>query len=382
MKFRLRCLIFCAALFATACASSGSPNAGSSLPPRSAQYALDIDWTYALSPKETFYLGAAPIEQGHVAVTRQVTYVGSSALSKISALDNAKATKIWEAEMTAPVTAGPIVVGSYLYVALGDGAIIKLNAENAEQVWRFDTQVPIENSLVVSEGVVAALNGNNRLVVLNDADGSVKWRRERPRSSEFTMYGQAAPLIQNDTLYASFSDGYLIAYALSNGTPLWTRDLAPKARFKDLDVQPVIVDDVLYAASSSGGLYALSLLDGRTLWQKDILGASSVIPHQDSLYVSSQAGIFRLDRETGNTLWQNEIQKEALISPLQVGKHGIYATVQRFGLVVLDRASGHTEHVIDMGTDFTSAPVLSHGVLTALSNRSTLYRFIVEDSPL
>ena len=280
------------------------------------------------------------------------------------------------------MTAGPVVTSSGVYVALGDGAILKLDVSNGAIVWRYDTLVPIENSIAVQDGVVACVNGNNRLVVLNEKDGTVKWRRERPRSSEFTMYGQSSPLIQDDVLYAGFSDGNLTAFALENGTVIWTRDLAPDARFKDLDVQPVIMDNTLYVANSSGGIYALSVSDGHTLWQRDIHGASSIVPHQDSLYLTSQDGVFRIDRMSGNTIWQNEIRRDALISPMQLGRNYIYASVQRFGLVLIDRATGETAHIIDMGTDFTSAPVLTNGILTALSNRSTVYRLFVQDYPL
>ena len=363
------------------CAMSGGLTSPDMAPPVSVQYDVTIDWAFALTTPAPPFLGTAPLELGHVAVTDNVTYIGSS-LSKVVAVSNPKATKMWEVEMTAPVTAGPVVSPNGIFVALGDGAILRLNASNGDVIWRYDTMVPIASSLTVKDGVVACVNGNNRLFVLNESDGSVKWRRERPRSTEFTMYGQAAPLIQDGFLYAGFSDGYLVAYALENGTAVWSRDLAPDARFKDLDVQPVIMDNILYAANSSGGIYALSVSDGQTIWQRDIRGAGSLIPHQDSLYLTSQSGIFRLDRATGNTIWQNEIQKDALISAMQLGRNWIYASVQRFGLVMIDRATGSTAHVIDMGSDFTSPPVLSNGVVTALSNRSTVYRFLVEDYPL
>ncbi|MBQ1925901.1 MAG: PQQ-binding-like beta-propeller repeat protein, partial [Proteobacteria bacterium] len=105
-------------------------------------------------------------------------------------------------------------------------------------------------------------------------------------------------------------------------------ELAPNARFKDVDASPLRIGDTLYVASSSGGLYALSAEDGHTLWQRDIYGISSIRAFQDSLYVSSQAGIFRLSMNNGATIWQNIIQKEALISPLAICKNAIYASVQ------------------------------------------------------
>ncbi len=380
MVRRLALLASCLGCFLLGCAGSGGNSAVPTVP-RSVQYDVALDWAYPLNPKETFYLGAQPIELGHVASANGVTYVGST-LSKVTAIDEAQARILWDKSMTAPVSAGPIVHGQFLFVALGDGAVIKMNAKTGAIVWRYETTVPVEQSLVVQNGVVACVNGNNRLFVLDELEGTVKWRRERPRSNEFTMYGQATPLIHDGVLYAGYSDGNLIAYGLENGTVIWSRDLAPDARFKDLDVQPVIVDNILYAANSSGGLYALDARDGHTIWQRDIMGASSIVPYQGSLYISSQYGLFRVDMETGETLWQNEIQRDALISPIQLGQKYIYASVQRFGLVMVDRASGQTAHVLDMGTDFTSAPLLMPGVLTAISNRSTVYRFFVEDKPV
>ena len=195
------------------------------------------------------------------------------------------------------------------------------------------------------------------------------------------MYGQAAPRIANGILYAGFSDGFLVAYAASNGTAIWSRELAPAARFKDLDVTPRRVHDVLFVASSSGGLYALSVDDGHTIWQKDIHGISSVAAFQNSLFVSSQLGVFRLRMSDGATIWQNEIQANTLFSPLALGKNSIYVAVQQYGLAILDRKSGKLQHVFDMGTDFTSPPCLTDGHLSVLSNRSTVYRFVVDDAP-
>lgn len=372
-------LVFVAGL-SGACAT-GSIEKSASHAPRSAQYTMGLDWDYALQPRTPNYLGATPLELGNILEVGGVTYVAST-LGRVLAISDTTARTLWDVKLSAPVSAGPVVDGSGVYVALSSGSIKRLNIRDGSEVWTYETHVPIEQSLVVSDGVVASVNSNNRLYVLDAATGALKWRRERPRSQEFTMYGQAPPLIDDGKVYAGYSDGFLLAYALLNGTVLWSRELAPHARFKDLDCQPVRMDDTLYLASSSGGVYALNVADGKTLWQRDILGVSSVVAFQDSLYLSSQSGVFRLDRASGATIWQNLIQKDVLISALSLGRKSIYVGVQRLGLVVIDRVSGMTEHVIDMGSDFSSAPRLSPGKLTAFSNRSTVYRFLVDDHPI
>lgn len=372
-------------LFATACLMGCAGTSGLSAQktgtPKSAQYLLELDWDYPLTPGKQNYLGATPLELGAVSSVNGYTYVASS-LGKVIAIDEGSAKERWIKSFDMPVTAGPVVTSNGVFIALGDGAVLKLNLRTGEIIWRFEAGVAVEKSISVKDGLVACVNANNRIFLIDEKTGTLKWRKERPKTQEFSMYGQAAPLIDDGIVYAGFSDGFLVAYAAENGTAVWSRELAPDARFKDLDVQPVRVNDELYVATSSGGLYALNIATGQTKWQRDIFGISSIRVFQDSLYVSSQSGIFRIKRNTGDTIWQNVIQKEALISEIALGRNYIYASVQRYGLVILDRSGGDLLHVIDMGSDFTAAPEIQHGALTAFSNRSTVYRFIVDDTPL
>ncbi len=377
-----KCLLFALCSLLLGCASDSGIKASATSVPRSAQYDMALDCHYELSPGFGKYLGEImPLELGNITTSNGVTYVASS-LGKIVAIDEATCKSKWEQDMKMPVTAGPVVTQNAVFVGLGDGVVVKLNIRTGETIWRYETGVAVENSISVKDGIVACINANNRIFAIDEAKGTLKWRRERPRSQEFSMYGQSAPLIDNGIVYGGFSDGYLVAYSASNGTAIWTRELAPEARFKDLDVTPLRIDGTLYVATSSGGLYALSADDGHTIWRREIFGISSIRAFQDSIYVSSQMGIFRIKRSTGETYWQNIVQKDALISPLALGKSDIYASVQKYGLVVLDRVNGSLKHVVDMGSDFTTAPVLAPGVLTTLSNRSTVYRFIVDDVPV
>ncbi|MBR4984887.1 MAG: PQQ-binding-like beta-propeller repeat protein [Proteobacteria bacterium] len=378
-----KCQVFlmcaaCAALL-TGCASA--PSTQIETPPRAAQFDIALDWFYEIEPGFGKYLGATPLELGGVKDIGLITLAASSG-GKVLAIDNASARQVWLKDFEMPVTAGPVVYENGVFVALGNGSILKLNLKTGETVWHYEAGVAVENGLSVADGIVACVNANNRIFAIDEKTGTLKWRKERPRSQDFSMYGQSAPLISDEMVYAGYSDGTVVAYAALNGTALWSRELAPNARFKDVDAPPIRVGNTIFVASSSGGIYALSADDGQTLWQRDIYGISSIRHFQDSLYISSQSGIFRLNRITGDTIWQNVVQKEALISPLVLGKNAIYAAVQKYGLIVLDRANGDLMHVIDMGSDFTSAPDFMPGVITAMSNRSTVYRYFVDDEPV
>lgn len=374
-------LLVASLLFVTGCASSQNNGGALPTPPRSVQYTIELDWQYSLNPNPPKALGNTPLDLGNAVSVRGTTYAGSSN-GKVVAIDESTAQKKWIRNFDIPVTAGPIVAPKAVFIALSDGSVHKLNPLDGSTIWSFETGAAIENGLSVNGDVVACINSNNRLYVLDEKTGEQKWRRERPRSQEFVMYGQATPYFdENGNIFAGFSDGYLVAYA-SNGTAIWSRELAPEARFKDLDTQPIRIGDTLYVASSSGGLFALSADDGHTLWQRPIYGISGIKAFQDSIYISSQSGIFRIRRSDGSTIWQNVILKNALISNIQLGKTYLYASVQRLGLVILNRKSGDLIHTIDTGSDFTSPPYLTSGALTALSNNASVYRFIIDDEPI
>lgn len=377
-KCRLYCALGVCVLF---CACASGNGLSVQHPPRSAQYEMTYDWQVDLRPGYDKYLGSLPLEMGGIRDDGKVTYAASS-LGRVVAIDNASAQILWENRFDLPVSSGPVLYHNAVFIGLSSGAVVKLDRRSGKEIWRFETHAALENSISVDNGIVACVNANNRVFVLDEQKGSLLWKRERPRSNEFSMYGQSAPLIDNDLVYAGFSDGFMVAYALKNGTAVWSRELAPNARFKDLDVKPLKIGQTLFVASSSGGLYALSADDGRTLWQRDIFGISDIRAFQNSLYLTSQSGIIRLDQNSGDIIWQNIIQKEALISPLALGKNNLYAAVQRLGIVVIDRTSGDLKHIIDHGSDYTAAPVLSDGFLTLFSNRATIYRYFIDDKPL
>ena len=116
-----------------------------------------------------------------------------------------------------PVTAGPVLTAQAVYVALSNGDVVKLKRTNGDEIWRFSTGAAVENSLSVTDGIVSCVNANNRIFALDERTGSLIWRRERPRSNEFSMYGQPSPLIVDNTVYAGFSDGFFVAYNQTNG---------------------------------------------------------------------------------------------------------------------------------------------------------------------
>ena len=384
------CLIVLAGLTFLSCASTGERPSLRSERSRaeSAQELLRYDWKYELRPGILPALGAHSIENGHLAVRAGYVIAGSTDGQLVILKENS-GEKVWQQKFDVGISAGPVISGKSVYWCGTDGSVHRMNAKQTDDgtvqlnmVWTVDTGAPIEGSLTVEGDSVYVVNANNRVFALNAKDGSIRWKHERPRSSEFTMYGQAKPHVAGDRVYVGYSDGTFSSYAISNGTVIWTKNLSAEIRFKDIDAEAAVAGGKVYVANSSWGVYCLDVDDGRILWKQPLDGVRSFFVDNDTLYLSSNSGIVRMDAETGMVIWRNILRENALFSPLAVGDHNLYVSIQRFGLAVLDRESGETRHIIDVGSDFTSEPVLTDGALYALSNRGTVYRYLIRDLPL
>src|SRR5690606_36586519 len=91
----------------------------------------------------------------------------------------------------------------------------------------------------------------------------------RPQPTGLTVEGHGAPAVAGSVVYAGFSDGYVEAYRLADGSRIGSRPLSfSGGEFVDADADPVVVDGHLYVASYSDGVYALDLNDGTTVWTR------------------------------------------------------------------------------------------------------------------
>lgn len=350
--------------------------------PKSAQTELTYDWAYEIQPGIPKYFGAKPLQLGSMQIHSAGFVVVGTTQGKLLAIHNNSAKVYWQREFSSAVTAGPIIVNNTVYIADGAGMIHALDAFNGNSLWEYNTNAPIEHGLSVEHGLLAALNANNRVFVLDANTGTLKWKRERPRPNDFAIYGQAPPLIDKETIYVGFSDGNLTAFSAQNGSALWMRELDPNVRFNDICGQIVRTQNVLFVATASGGLSAINASDGQTLWQVEINDISGAQIFQDKLFVSSNDGLYCINASDGHIIWHNPIQQSPALTTLAVGKKYLYSTAPNLGLVIVERKSGQTRHIVDLGSSFNAAAQLQNGALYLLSNNSVVYRYLLNDEPL
>jgi outer membrane protein assembly factor BamB len=298
--------------------------------------------------------------------------------------------ELWRATWGAPAfgvsgTSSVGGLGEVVWVGGVDGRVCALRAQTGQEAWCYDAAASVmapprlaRDKDGADAGVLLFANESDQVFAVDAKTGEFRWRRERKvLGSDFTVNGHAAPLGEGGVVYAGFSDGHVMAYALSDGATLWAADLAAgEKRLRDVDASPVLYEGRLYTASFTGGLYALDAATGRVLWHRaDARAARTVLIYGHVMYFSDAAGVHAADPATGEDLWLLPLPADAQPSaPVADGEY-LFVSLRKKGLLVLHRASGRVEALVNPGGGFSSPPMVTARGVFALSNRGALFAF-------
>jgi outer membrane protein assembly factor BamB len=216
--------------------------------------------------------------------------------------------------------------------------------------------------------------------------------------------GYAGPMVAHDKVYTAFSDGVVLAYALSDGSEQWPSvDLAAEAeqaaaggelpRYLDVDTTPVAGrvrgSDVVYVASYAGGVFALDAEDGSRVWvNENATGVTELTLWSQPAHApreghgpevraksvllgsSGLSGLWALDPETGKTIWRRTVPQGGLTAPVPVAGAVLVGTT-RYGLFLMSPLDGGVIDGIDSGASFAMTPAAYGRRAFVMSNQGS-----------
>ena len=225
----------------------------------------------------TSTVGSVSMSVGETAVyTVGAPLVGSG--SGVYALDASTGHQLWHKALAGVTFATPpTLVGNQLLVswqnnqgANGRALVTSYNAATGAKLWQTKLPDRFGPSQASAGGNVAAVTSEDGIVqTLNLTTGALRWSYDAGAEGGGTS--QSRPVIRGNRLFIGLLvpgfKGFVGAFDLNTGAPLWTRTF---------DVQPffdlVENDGVLYLAALGDGtvddLFALSSDTGATIWSK------------------------------------------------------------------------------------------------------------------
>ncbi|MCK6569496.1 PQQ-binding-like beta-propeller repeat protein [Myxococcota bacterium] len=283
---------------------------------------------------------------------------------------------LWRRRMDGAVSSTPVFDGRRVLLGTDDGQMLALDADSGEERWRYVVQGAIQEPPQLVGDQVLFVDGTNSVYAVGRTDGAWRWQYRRTPPADFSVSGEARPLVVEGRVFVGFSDGHLVALAASDGAVLWTRDLAPEHdRFQDVDAAAVLLDGRLFAASAATGIHALRPADGTILFTVPVAGVNQLMVQGGSLIASVDRGeVWRVSSD-GRVEWKTRLPGGAPSEAVALGD-ALAVSMSQGALQFLRARDGRPLQRFAPGLGLAAAPgVATDGGLYVLSNAGVLYAF-------
>lgn len=249
--------------------------------------------------------------------------------------------RLWTHSPTFPATA-PTGANGRFHVGVSEG-LLTVDASDGSHDWTADLDGTL-SSPVAAEGDVYAATSTTIYRIGAD-DGEVVWEQD------FLTAGPLSPVVAGDTLYAGDvaerpGQPRLVALETADGSERWRVD-----RYTQL-TDPAVTSERAFVGGEAGGspgVFALDAADGGEDWRQ-ILDAPVVAPpvvDAERVYVATEDGsLTALDRSHGGeqSTWQVS-ETDYPGQPVVVGEQ-VYVCTPDDGLISLsavEQESGQTD---------------------------------------
>lgn len=157
-------------------------------------------------------------------------------------------------------------------------------------VRQFSTQIEIETSPLVVDGVMYATLPENEIVTLDAKTGLRYWSYKHPLPKQYPICcgkHNRGVAILGETLYMGTLDGHLLARDARSGKERWKVEVAPAAKGYSITSAPLVVKDMVVTGIAGGEygirgfLAAYDANTGKELWRTFTIPAKGE-PDNDS----------------------------------------------------------------------------------------------------
>ncbi len=269
-----------------------------------------------------------------------------------------------------------------LFFGGSDGNFYSISKLTGKIIWSYPTRTENLGAPALVNGIVYFISGNNILYSLDAKTGKQIWNYNRGDVSSLSIRGAARPTVYKNTVYAGFSDGYLAAININDGSMMWERKLSTNLKFVDVDGSPVIEEDTIWVSSYDGALYALSRSDGQIQWRIDEGGSVPVTIDGDLLIFSSlNHNIYALNKKTGAVQWKYSYEEKYGIPTQAVIHRGLVIFGMSDGsLTALNQQDGKKLAQYNPGSGIMATPIVDKDAssIYVFSNQANLHKLKIE----
>ncbi|MFT5720304.1 MAG: outer membrane protein assembly factor BamB [Motiliproteus sp.] len=303
----------------------------------------------------------------------------------VYALERSTGELVWHQQLGLPVSGGVGVGSGRVVITSFDGQVVALSALDGAEVWRGQLTSEAVAPAQLASGLALIQTIDGRLSALDAQTGELRWSYSA-QEPVLTLRGTSTPLLVDDVVYAGFSSGKVVAFALKTGEVIWESRVASSQgrteleRMVDVDGSMTYANGWLYAGSYQGRVSAIGVADGRSIWNEPLSSYRSLVQNAQLLFaVNNEGAVIAFDKQTGSEQWkQPALYYRQLSSPAVVG--GVLAVGDYQGYIhLIDPVDGYFVGRYSAGSSpIVAAPLSEDGVLYTLSDNGRLSALVLQ----
>jgi outer membrane protein assembly factor BamB len=279
-----------------------------------------------------------------------------------------------------------------LYVSLGFGELVAMDAASGAVKWRQQLDATGSGQPTVSGNLVYLLAGDDTGWAIDTKTGKVQWQLSGAASVS-NVLGAPAPVIADDLTIFAFGSGELQAVFRRGGLRRWDASILGErpgralSKIDDVTGAPVVSGSVVYAGNQAGRIAAINVRNGERIWTAREGAVGPVWPAGDSVFaVTDKNELVRLDAGDGSRVWgvqlpnfiKNKPRKTAEIfahhGPIVAGGRVIIASNDGV-LRSYDPRDGSLIASTEIPGGATTAPVVVGSTLYVVGRKGQLHAF-------
>ncbi|MBI3479184.1 MAG: outer membrane protein assembly factor BamB [Nitrosomonadales bacterium] len=324
-------------------------------------------------------VGNAAADLLQPAVTKDAIY-SSSGNGNLMRLDRDTGRQVWRIQVGIDVSSGAVASGEGLVLVGGEKGDVLAYDEQAKLRWKSRVSSEVSSISRVVDGMVLVRSGDGRISGLDASDGKRVWVYERSTPA-LVVRSHAGIVIQRGVAYAGFAGGRLAAISVKDGEVLWEamvsqpRGNTELERISDVTSDPVVDDQQVCAIAFQGRIACFDISQGSPLWNRDISGDKGMMVLRRYFYLTDTNGnVLALDKLSGSTAWKNgQFLSRSVTAPYVLENFVVVGDFEGY-LHGLNREDGNLASRIKLdGGAITDAPIEMDGGLLVQTRGGELY---------
>jgi outer membrane protein assembly factor BamB len=242
--------------------------------------------------------------------------------------------------------------------------VIEPTVENTTVLWEYDTKAAVNNftsESAVENDRIYETTSAGILYCLNVMNGDLRW--------EITLgTNPTPPVAHNGSVFVGDTEGLLKFSKM--GDPEW---MVPTKG--SIISRPVIVEDTILCSDSNGIIYALSTSDGKELWRVNISNETHLSTQYDeNIYFTAGNSCFAMNRMNQMSVWETSTQGPITSAPV-LANNTIYLNSWDNYVYALNATTGQIKWRYQTGWGFDTSPVVSTHMIFVASMDNNVYAF-------